>query len=583
VNIVGAVGMKASLHGPNRRRNRPGDLSVASDLTGGGGPPAPASASASAASSSIFLIRPVERLPSQHLCPPGACAFTARGEGGRALLRRHAELAGTAGADEPILVHFHDVPVLVMRAVLLPPEAEDGGAGGDGADAADAIYLSRVQCHSHKVCTDSTMEIRCVSGMGQYPPLSAVGVEVFRRRLLRGGQDEAGDGDKDKDMDMDIDAEIVMGRACGDGEGGPGPAQELTVSAKDICRRLVAQTADSVLTNNEAVVVSVEGNELVCRVVEVRLDAAADGGPAGGGIADVTMDDPYRGRVTVGTEYYVSASDPRDLRIEGGRELPRGVLPDDVVHVTTSDGEWFPVRRALLAPCIALTRYVQAGRGKYGNEVPTLPDEQRSEDAPTDDGCPHCRVPMDCCTFDRVLVFITSMLFPEQRSFALDLSEVNALADAADALGLQPLSDICASQVSSFDSRVRQDRHIRFAEVKRRNNENDELLIILDGMVLDITRWLGEHPGGPSIIPTQALNIDCTIFFEMYHVSRQSFLYLKSFYIGELAPEDLANLPSSGEGVKASEGFLQSLRSYTKDWRVDISPQMQVERVHKSL
>jgi cytochrome b involved in lipid metabolism len=50
--------------------------------------------------------------------------------------------------------------------------------------------------------------------------------------------------------------------------------------------------------------------------------------------------------------------------------------------------------------------------------------------------------------------------------------------------------------------------------------------------VLDVTRWLDEHPGGSQIIPEQALGVDCTIFFEIYHASRQAYLYLKEFYIG---------------------------------------------------
>lgn len=86
--------------------------------------------------------------------------------------------------------------------------------------------------------------------------------------------------------------------------------------------------------------------------------------------------------------------------------------------------------------------------------------------------------------------------------------------------------------------------------------------------------------GGPSIIPTQALNIDCTCFFEMYHVSRQSFLYLKSFYIGELNPADLVQLKRND--IHASEGFLHSLRSYTDQWRVQVEEQLD-EQIHKSL
>jgi cytochrome b involved in lipid metabolism len=52
--------------------------------------------------------------------------------------------------------------------------------------------------------------------------------------------------------------------------------------------------------------------------------------------------------------------------------------------------------------------------------------------------------------------------------------------------------------------------------------------------VLDVTRWLDEHPGGSQIIPEQALGVDCTIFFEIYHASRQAYLYLKEFYIGQI-------------------------------------------------
>jgi cytochrome b involved in lipid metabolism len=38
---------------------------------------------------------------------------------------------------------------------------------------------------------------------------------------------------------------------------------------------------------------------------------------------------------------------------------------------------------------------------------------------------------------------------------------------------------------------------------------------MVDFMVLDVTRWLPEHPGGKTIIPGQALNVDATCFFEV--------------------------------------------------------------------
>jgi cytochrome b involved in lipid metabolism len=41
-----------------------------------------------------------------------------------------------------------------------------------------------------------------------------------------------------------------------------------------------------------------------------------------------------------------------------------------------------------------------------------------------------------------------------------------------------------------------------------------QVWLILDGMVLDVGRWLPEHPGGASIIPKQSLDCDCARFFE---------------------------------------------------------------------
>lgn len=61
-------------------------------------------------------------------------------------------------------------------------------------------------------------------------------------------------------------------------------------------------------------------------------------------------------------------------------------------------------------------------------------------------------------------------------------------------------------------------------------------MLVRAGMVLDVTQWLPEHPGGSAIIPAQALNLDCARFFEVYHASRESFLYLREFYVGELQP-----------------------------------------------
>ena len=45
-------------------------------------------------------------------------------------------------------------------------------------------------------------------------------------------------------------------------------------------------------------------------------------------------------------------------------------------------------------------------------------------------------------------------------------------------------------------------------------------------------RWLPEHPGGKSIIPEQALNMDAARMFEIYHSGREPFMFLQQFYIG---------------------------------------------------
>eukprot|EP00882_Tetradesmus_deserticola_P018555 GHRQ01019930.1.p3 GENE.GHRQ01019930.1~~GHRQ01019930.1.p3 ORF type:complete len:112 (+),score=46.74 GHRQ01019930.1:951-1286(+) len=81
-------------------------------------------------------------------------------------------------------------------------------------------------------------------------------------------------------------------------------------------------------------------------------------------------------------------------------------------------------------------------------------------------------------------------------------------------------------------------------------------------MVLDVGRWLPEHPGGATIIPAQSLNCDCSRFFEMYHASRESFLYIAEFYIGELLPADLPDVPLGGKQPPSAD-FLAQLREYT--------------------
>lgn len=540
---------KASLNGPNRARVK---------QVGGGGD--------DTNSSFVTLrVRALESLGTTSLQPHlqqdlgDACLMSSKGAASKALRKMHDDSIDVTDVDKncPLLVHFHDVPVCLLRVMC-----SDGLRHDVVGEEEDVIYLNKVQRFNHKVCEDTRMKVTYCRNKS-YDHLSFVGIEVRGKWDANGGSKSDDDDDDDSML-----------------------AKPVSIQSADIARCLYSHTFNSVLTVNEMVVCDVNGTSLVCRVSGVIIDhaAAAERVQSEISASNAAMEDPFRGRVGTNTHFYASVSDGANsaIVVENGRCLPEGKLPDDVIHVTTSDMEWFPVRRPLLAPCINLTKYVQHGRGKYKDEpYPILIHEERSQDAPTDDGCPHCKVPVDCCIFDRVLIFLVSMLYPDERDdFQPYPDEINSLAEAADFLGLQALSDLCASKVSSFDTRVRKDRYIRFSEIEKRNNDQNELLIILDGMVLDITRWLEQHPGGPSIIPTQALNIECSVFFEMYHVSRQSFLYLKSFYIGELDPDDAKMLKSSGEGVSASPAFLKSLRSFT-EWRVKIDNSAAME-VHKS-
>ena len=52
-------------------------------------------------------------------------------------------------------------------------------------------------------------------------------------------------------------------------------------------------------------------------------------------------------------------------------------------------------------------------------------------------------------------------------------------------------------------------------------------------------------------------------------MSRQSFLYLKEFYIGELRTEDVAPR-GDGQVETSSPGFLDTLRAHTL-WRLDLT------------
>eukprot|EP00775_Hariotina_reticulata_P007989 gene7989-8187_t len=97
----------------------------------------------------------------------------------------------------------------------------------------------------------------------------------------------------------------------------------------------------------------------------------------------------------------------------------------------------------------------------------------------------------------------------------------------------------------------------------------EQVWLVLDGMVLDVGRWLPEHPGGSTIIPAQALDCDCSRFFE-------------EFYIGELLPSDVPHVPLGGHHA-ASADFMVQLQEYTEGFRQQMRQQLASKTAAKHL
>ncbi|CAI5513176.1 unnamed protein product [Closterium sp. Naga37s-1] len=146
-------------------------------------------------------------------------------------------------------------------------------------------------------------------------------------------------------------------------------------------------------------------------------------------------------------------------------------------QLVSSDDELFPVKKALLRPCLALTKAVQ----DTSPEPPTV------------------QLAIDCLLLDRVLLFLEADFKGQAESFQFDINLIGDLREAASALGLKSLQDLCDQRQGLFESRIRE---YTFAELAERNASGN-CWLLLDGMVLDVTRWLPEHPGGDTIIPTQ--------------------------------------------------------------------------------
>lgn len=332
---------------------------------------------------------------------------------------------------------------------------------------------------------------------------------------------------------VDVTVELSL---MNEGEEEP---RHVTVIESETARRAARVTLGDigrVLTATEVFVVLVEGREYRARIADVNSLSVEEASSTVGYHC-------FRARVSPQTTFYVLSSDERKLKIANNEGKARSVrlARREILQVTTRDGETFPVHRSLLRQCIALTSAVRRA-GELGD---VNDDDHVSVD-----------VDVDTDVFDRVLIFLEAITLGKSAP-AYDIRVTEELAVAAQTLGCRVLDEHCAEKLGDHASRIRE---YDWDEIVAHNAAGGVWLII-DGMVLDVKRWLPEHPGGDVIIPNQSLNMDAARHFEMYHSSRESFLYLKEFYIGEVRAQDRAERVPAPDPAP-SDDFVRQLRQY---------------------
>ncbi|CAI5746387.1 unnamed protein product [Peronospora destructor] len=421
------------------------------------------------------------------------------------------------------------VSTLRHCALLHPDDFPIEASGRDGAHVAvprGFIALSQPQLINLELCRYQTEQWTLF--IERVPVVNAVAIEI--RPLLE---------EKESDKEHDEEALIVAGTSTiTQTRDAP-----ILTDAKDFAMTFAKYTWQRVLTEHERLVMSyTDGRRYFIRVLEIDAEDEDE--------TEFTMPDSYRGRVDQDVQVFLSS--------EGGQSATFELLNatvinsaglvsmrSDVVTVLTNDEEKFPVKKKLLFPCIKLSSAVLSGKGVHKDASTTI------------------KVDVDCCTFDRVLLYLEHEARNDGTEFQFDPSVTDDLLAAAITVGCIGLQEVCQRRFGEFITRVRPEA-IRWEEVVRRN-QSGEVWLVIQGMVLDITRWIPEHPGGSELIAQEAMNVDSTIMFEIYHASRQSFRYLKQFYIGELSEFDLAIMPrSTGQ---PSETFLEELQQYTT-WRI---------------
>jgi len=494
-------------------------------------------------------------------------------------------------------------------------------ASSESACPAGCLALSEEQRINVHVAEDQTASFKAFE-----PPRETstdlFDIELEVRLLRRGGSpserrgrcdedDDEDDEDVDSDVDSDADSESSF------------PGGECVVDGVALRASLRHRLRDCWVAAGELLCVeAVDTRDPdTTHVLRARVASVNSVDPASAAALQPGYH-CFRGAFSVeDTKMYVHAEEGNGFDTQPHRALtvlnqnPRddserraASLQKETIAVVTSDGETFPVHRSLLRPCVALTRHVrEAAPGGIESSGKRAQWERANENAfgllekekqeketisvsttstsfsskKEEDQTNSVRVPIDCERFDKVLLWL------ERESLGLALPEYDvhtaeALVGAADALGLASLADACRASLGAHESRIT--THAWKDVVT--HNRGGGVRVVVDGMVLDVKRWLPEHPGGDRIIPSQSVNVDATRHFELYHSSKESFLYLRAFYVGEIVTEDVDVIPRVVNQVTglidppASQAFLDQLREYTRGFRIDNTKERAHVRAH---
>ena len=200
----------------------------------------------------------------------------------------------------------------------------------------------------------------------------------------------------------------------------------------------------------------------------------------------------FRARVGMETTFFARSSDDNRLRFKNDDARQRRSPCREIIHVHTRDGEVFHVHRRLLRSCIALTGAVRRAGGALG------------EDGGRTTSCARTLAWTRMCS-------IECSFFRVRR----DGKNATELRDTNHGVSVRRREKSRVSRARRFCEAklgvyARPDCEFEWDEIVALNDAGG-VLCVIDGMVLDVKRWLPEHPGGDFIIPNQSLNIDASV------------------------------------------------------------------------